>query len=151
VYFARVGQPWLASLNVSAPGYFKTMDETLAKESLGDWKTYLRWHLLHADAAQLSAPFLNENFAFFGKTLRGQQELKPRWKRCTEYVDDYLGEALGQAYVAKYFSPEAKQQALKIVKEIQAEMEKDIDGLPWMSDATKRQALDKLHGMANKI
>lgn len=151
LYFAKVGQPALASLNVSAPGYFKAMNETLAKESLADWKTYLRWHLVHADAAQLSAPFLNENFAFFGKTLRGQQELKPRWKRCTEYVDDYLGEALGQAYVAKYFTPEAKQQALKIVKEIQAEMEKDIDSSPWMSDATKKQALEKLHGMANKI
>src|SRR5271167_2327109 len=151
VYFAKVGMPSLSSLNVTSPAFFKAMNETLEKESLADWKTYLRWHLVHADAPYLSAAFLNENFAFYGKTLRGQQELKPRWKRCTEYVDDYLGEALGQAYVAKYFSPEAKQQALKIVKEIQAEMEKDIDGLPWMSDATKRQALDKLHGMANKI
>lgn len=151
VYFAKVGTPALASLNVASPGYVKTMNETLAKESLADWKTYLRWHLVHADAPHLSAAFLNENFAFYGKTLRGQQELKPRWKRCTEYVDDYLGEALGQAYVQKYFSPEAKQQALKIVKEIQAAMEQDINGVPWMSPATKQQALLKLHGMANKI
>jgi putative endopeptidase len=151
VYFAKVGMPSLASLNVSSPGFFKALNEELEHESLDDWKTYLRWHLLHADAAHLSTPFLNENFAFYGKTLRGQQELKPRWKRCTEYVDDYLGEALGQAYVKKYFSPEAKQQALKIVKEIQAAMEQDITGLPWMSTATKEQALAKLHGMANKI
>jgi putative endopeptidase len=151
VYFAKVGMPSLASLNVASPGFFKAMNETLAKESLADWKTYLRWHLVHADAPHLSAAFLNENFAFYGKTLRGQQELKPRWKRCTEYVDDYLGEALGQAYVQKYFSPEAKQQALKIVKEIQAAMEQDINGVPWMSPATKQQALAKLHGMANKI
>ena len=151
VYFAKVGTPSLSSLNVASPGFFKAMNEELQKESLADWKTYLRWHLVHADAAHLSAPFLNENFAFFSKTLRGQQELKPRWKRCTEYVDDYLGEALGQAYVAKYFSPEAKQQAQKIVKEIEAAMEEDINGLPWMSAATKQQALIKLHGMANKI
>jgi endothelin-converting enzyme/putative endopeptidase len=151
VYFAKVGVPSLSTLNVSSPGFFKTLNATLEAESLADWKTYLRWHLVHADAAHLSAPFLNENFAFYSKTLRGQQELKPRWKRCTEYVDDYLGEALGQAYVAKYFSPEAKQQALKIVKEIQAEMEHDITGLPWMSAVTKQQALAKLHGMANKI
>jgi putative endopeptidase len=151
VYFAKVGMPSLSSLNVASPGFFKAMNETLEKESLADWKTYLRWHLVHADAANLSAPFLNENFAFYGKTLRGQQELKPRWKRCTEYVDDYLGEALGQAYVQKYFGPDAKQQALKIVKEIQVEMEQDINGLPWMSAATKQQALAKLHGMANKI
>ncbi len=151
VYFAKVGMPSLASLNVSSPAFFKTMNETLAKETLEDWKTYLRWHLVHADAAHLSAPFLNENFAFYGKTLRGQQELQARWKRCTEAVDGYLGEALGQAYVAKYFPPEAKQEALKIVKEIQTAMEQDINSLPWMSAATKEQALAKLHGMANKI
>jgi putative endopeptidase len=151
VYFAKVGMPALPSLNVASPGFFKALNETLEKESLGDWKIYLRWHLVHADAAHLSAKFLNEDFAFYGKTLRGQQELKPRWKRCTEYVDDYLGEALGQAYVKKYFPPEAKQQALKIVKEIQTAMEQDINGLPWMSGATKQQALAKLHGMANKI
>jgi endothelin-converting enzyme/putative endopeptidase len=151
VYFAKVGMPSLSSLNVSSPNFFKAMNDELAKESLADWKIYLRWHLVHADASHLSAPFLNENFAFYGKTLRGQQELQPRWKRCTQAVDGYLGEALGQAYVAKYFSPDAKKQALKIVKEIQAAMEQDINGLPWMSTATKQQALAKLHGMANKI
>jgi endothelin-converting enzyme/putative endopeptidase len=151
VYFARVGMPSLASLNVTSPNFFKALNEELEKESLADWKIYLRWHLVHADAPHLAAPFLNENFAFYGKTLRGQQELKPRWKRCTEAVDDYLGEALGQAYVEKYFPPEAKLQALKMVKEIQAAMEQDINGLTWMSPATKQQALAKLHGMANKI
>ena len=74
------------------------------KTAWTSWKTYLRWHLVHASAPQLSSPFVNENFEFYGKTLQGQQELKPRWKRCTEYVDDDLGEALGQAYVEKYFS-----------------------------------------------
>jgi putative endopeptidase len=151
VYFAKVGVPSLTSLNVSAPNFFKTLNAQLAAESLSDWKTYLRWHLVHANASFLSAPFVNENFAFYGKTLRGQQELQPRWKRCTRGVDGDLGEALGQAYVEKYFSPEAKQRALKMVKEIEAAMEQDIKSLPWMSDATKRQALVKLHGMANKI
>jgi putative endopeptidase len=150
-YFAKVGVPSLSSLNVAVPAFFKGLNEAIDKESLADWKTYLRWHLVHAYAPHLSAPFLNENFAFYGKTLQGQQELKPRWKRCTENVDDYLGEALGQAYVKKYFSVEAKQQALKMVKEIQAAMEQDIDNLPWMSAPTKQQALAKLHGMANKI
>ena len=151
VYFTKVGLPSLSSLNVSAPAFFKTLNETIEKESLPDWKTYLRWHLVHTNAAHLSSPFLNENFAFYGRTLQGQQQLKPRWKRCTEDVDDYLGEALGKAYVDKYFSPQAKQQALKIVKEIQTAMEQDINGLPWMSAATKQQALVKLHGMANKV
>ncbi len=151
VYFTKVGLPSLPSLNVSAPNFFKTLNGEIGKEPLADWKTYLRWHLVHANASQLSSSFLNENFAFYGKTLQGQQELKPRWKRCTEYVDDYLGEALGQAYVEKYFPPQAKQEALKIVNEIRAAMERDINGLDWMSPATKQQALEKLHGMANKI
>ncbi len=151
VYFAKVGMPSLDSLNVSSPNFFKAMNAEIDAETLGDWKTYFRWHLVHADAPDLSVPFLNEDFAFYGKTLRGQQELQPRWKRCTEAVDGNLGEALGQAYVQKYFSPEAKQQALKMVKEIEAAMQQDIQGLPWMSATTKEQALTKLHGMANKI
>jgi putative endopeptidase len=151
VYFAKVGMPSISSLNVTSPAFFKTMNEEIEKESLPDWKTYLRWHLVHADAPYLSSPLVNENFAFYGKTLRGQQELQPRWKRCTRAVDGDLGEALGQAYVDKYFSPDAKQKALKIVKEIQAAMEQDINGLSWMSPTTKQQALAKLHGMANKI
>jgi endothelin-converting enzyme/putative endopeptidase len=151
VYFSKVGLPSLGSLNVAVPTFFKTVNTEIGKESLPDWKVYLRWHLVHANAAQLSSAFLNENFAFYGKALQGQQELKPRWKRCTEYVDDYLGEALGQAYVEKYFSPQAKQEAQKIVEEIEAAMEQDISGLPWMSAPTKQQALAKLHAMANKI
>jgi putative endopeptidase len=151
VFFAKVGMPSLDSLNVASPNFFKTMSGVLNKENLADWKTYLRWHLVHADAQHLSSAFVNENFAFYGKTLRGQQEIQPRWKRCTEAVDDYLGEALGQAYVEKYFSPEAKQEAVKMVKEIEDSMQQDINNLTWMSPATKQQALEKLHGMANKI
>jgi putative endopeptidase len=150
-YFTKVGLPTLASLNVASPGFFKALNEELGKESVADWKTYLRWHLVHADAAFLSAAFLNENFDFFGKTLQGKKELRPRWKRCTDEVDGDLGEALGQVYVEKYFSPEAKQQALKMVKEIDLAMQQDINSLPWMSATTKQQALTKLHGMANKI
>jgi putative endopeptidase len=151
VYFTKVGLPSLASLNVASPGFFKALNEELGKESVADWKTYLRWHLVHADAPFLSAAFLNENFDFFGKTLQGKKELRPRWKRCTDEVDGDLGEALGQVYVEKYFSPEAKQQALKMVKEIDLAMQQDIASLSWMSATTKQQALTKLHGMANKI
>jgi putative endopeptidase len=151
VYFTKVGLPSLTSLNVDAPNFFKALNEALDKESLADWKIYLRWHLVHADAPFLSTPFVNENFAFYGKTLRGQEELQPRWKRCTEGVDGDLGEALGQAYVAKYFSPEAKAEALKMVKEIEEAMQQDIEGLPWMSAGTKQQALIKLHAVRNKI
>jgi putative endopeptidase len=151
VYFTKVGLPSVSSLNVASPGFFKALNAEIEKENLADWKIYLRWHLVHAYAPFLSSAFLNENFAFYGKTLQGQQELQPRWKRCTEYVDDDLGEALGQVYVEKYFSPQAKQEALKMVHEIDAAMAQDIDSLSWMSATTKQQALVKLRGMANKI
>jgi endothelin-converting enzyme/putative endopeptidase len=151
VYFAKVGMPSSFPLNVTSPTFFKALNQELGAASLADWKTYLRWHLVHSDAAHLSTPIVDENFAFFGKTLQGREKLRPLWKRCTDDVDGDLGEALGQAYVEKYFSAEAKQKALKMVKEIQAAMEQDVNGLPWMSAATKQQALEKLHGMANKI
>jgi putative endopeptidase len=154
-YFAKVSVGSLASslgtLNVVTPDYFHVMNEEIEKENLADWKIYLRWHAAHNAATDLSAAFVKENFSFYGKTLRGQQELTPRWKRCTSDVDNDLGEALGQAYVAKYFSPEAKQAALKIVKEIEAAMQGEIQALPWMGAATKEQALTKLHTIANKI
>jgi putative endopeptidase len=150
-YFARTGMGSLATLNVVTPDYFHVMSEEIEKESMSDWKTYLRWHAAHDAAASLSAAFVNENFNFYGKTLRGRQELPPRWKRCTNDVDGDLGEALGQVYVAKYFSPEAKQAALKVVQEIEAAMQSEIQTLPWMGAATKEQALTKLHAIANKI
>jgi putative endopeptidase len=150
-YLDKIGQGKVTSLNVVAPEYFRTMNAEIEKENLDDWKVYLRWHAAHTAAPDLNSAFVNENFNFYGKTLRGQQELKPRWKRCTNDVDADLGEALGQAYVAKYFPPEAKQAALTIVKQIEAAMQNDIQSLPWMGAQTKEQALAKLHAIANKI
>jgi putative endopeptidase len=155
IYLAKIaagtGASHLVSLNVVTPEYFHLMSAEIEKESLADWKTYLRWHAAHEAAADLSAAFVKENFNFYGKILRGREELPPRWKRCTNDVDNDLGEALGQAYVSKYFSSEAKQSALKIVKEVEAAMQSEIETLPWMGAATKDQALIKLHTIANKI
>ena len=154
-YFTKAGVGSLASplgtLNVVTPDYFHVMNDEIEKESLAGWKTYLRWHAAHDAATSLSAAFVKENFNFYGKTLRGREELPPRWKRCTNDVDNDLGEALGQAYVAKYFSPQAKQAALSIVKEVEAAMQNEIQALPWMGAATKEQALTKLRAIANKI
>ena len=150
-YFAKTGFGSLASLNVVTPEYFRTLNEEIGKEGLADWQTYLRWHAVHRASNDLSAAFVQETFRFYGKTLHGQEQLPPRWKRCSNDVDNDLGEALGQAYVAKYFSPEAKQAALKVVQEIEAAMQGDIQALPWMGAATKEQALTKLHAIANKI
>ena len=150
-YFAKVGLPSLESLNVETPEFFKTLNTELKKENLASWKVYLRWHLVNANAPFLSSDFVNADFDFYGKTLTGAQELEPRWKRCVGYVDNDLGEALGQAYVERTFSPEAKQRAQKMVKEIEDAMGRDIESLPWMTATTKQHALEKLRTVANKI
>ncbi len=150
-YFAKTGTPDVQSLNVVSPEFFKAMDAELKAEDLTNWKTYLRWHLLKANANYLSNAFINESFDFYGRKLQGAEQLEPRWKRCVEQVDDNLGEALGQAYVERAFSPAAKQSALQMVRQIEDAMQQDIEFLPWMSDVTKKQALVKLHAVANKI
>ncbi len=150
-YFAALAMPAVAALNVAVPGFFKTMEAALQSESLDAWKTYLRWHLVHANARWLSSRFVNEDFEFFGRTLTGARELQARWKRCVRYTDRALGEALGQAYVAQKFSPEAKQRTLKMVSGIEKAMEEEIRQLPWMSEPTKKEALTKLHAVVNKI
>ncbi len=150
-YFSLAGQPGLQSLNVSSPEFFKTLNAIVEKEDLKSWKAYLRWQLAHANAPYLSAAFVNADFDFFGKALTGAQELQPRWKRCVNYTDNDLGEALGQAFVLKVFPPQSKQRAQRLVGQIEDAMQRDIDALPWMSPATKQQALEKLHALANKI
>ena len=150
-YFSETSQPEVQSLNVAAPEFFKAMNAVLEREDLESWKAYLRWHLVNANAPYLSAAFVNADFDFFGKTLSGAQELEPRWKRCVSYTDNHLGEALGQAYVQRAFSPEAKRRAQEMVKEIEQAMERDIQSLSWMSPETKQKALEKLHAVANKI
>ena len=150
-YFSGTMQSDLRTLNVTAPEFFKALETTLQKEDLKSWQAYLRWHVVHANAPYLSAAFVNADFDFFGKTLSGAQELEPRWKRCVDYADNDLGEALGQAFVQKAFPPEAKERAQQMVKQIEQAMQTDIEGLSWMSPETKQKALEKLHTVANKI
>jgi endothelin-converting enzyme/putative endopeptidase len=99
----------------------------------------------------LPATFVDENFRFYGTILTGAKELRPRWKRCVQATDGDLGEALGQAYVKEAFGPQAKADTLKMVHGLELALERDINGLGWMTEATKKQALVKLHAIANKI
>jgi endothelin-converting enzyme/putative endopeptidase len=138
-------------INVAQPAFYKAVEAQLSGDSLDDLKAYLRWHLVHAKAAFLSPDFVNTNFDFYSKTLRGTPELAPRWKRCVQLVDHSLGEALGQIFVEKTFTPETKASTVAMTKEIETAMQQEIDSLDWMSPATKKQALVKLHGIANKI
>jgi len=150
-YLHESGVGSLNSFNVTEPAFYTAFDALLRGESLADVKTYLRWHLVHASAPYLSTPFVEETFQFFRKTLRGVPELKPRWKRCVGLVDADLGEALGREFVLRAFGPAVKQRALQMTLQIEQAMQDDLEHLTWMTPATKRNALAKLHGIANKI
>jgi putative endopeptidase len=150
-YYSVLQYPTIEILNVGAPAFFKQVNASLASEPLANWKTYLRFHVADSSSPFLSAKFVQENFEFYRKYLRGVKEQQPQWKRCVQYTDYMLGEALGQAYVRKVFSPELKQSTLDMVRRIEDAMAKRIQGLDWMSAETKTQALVKLQGIRNKI
>ena len=144
--------PPVESLNVAVPAYFAGLNELLVSTSLDEWKTYLRWALIHhLPSTALPQALDKESFDFYGKVLDGQPEQKPRWKRCVSETDDGFGEALGQVYVAQRFSPEDKQRTLKLTQDVETAMGRDIEQLNWMSAATKTRAEEKLHEVANKI
>jgi putative endopeptidase len=150
-YLAAAQLKGIQVVNVSEPAFMKEVEVLLTSRTLDDWKTYLRWHLGHAGAPYLSSAFVSANFDFYNKTLRGTEQLAPRWKRCVRRVDGDLGEALGQVFVQKTFGPDTKARALVMTKEIEAAMESEIRQLPWMGDATRKRALEKLHALVNKI
>ncbi len=150
-YLAALGLPDLATLNVEEPAFEKALEQALQRVPLADWKSYLRWHLVNARAPFLSTPFAQANFDFFKHTLRGVPEQRPRWKRCVSWIDIFLGEALGREFVRRTFAPDTKQRALEMTRQIEAAMEAELRGLDWMGPATREQALEKLHAVANKI
>jgi endothelin-converting enzyme/putative endopeptidase len=150
-YFVAVKTPNFTSLDVSVPEFVKGMNQVIATASLADIKTYLRWHAVHVAASMLPTAFDEENFNFYGKTLTGAKQMRPRWKRCVQFTDGDLGEALGKAYVAEAFPPQSKAATLKMVNELEAALKSDITELSWMTPDTKKQALDKLAHITNKI
>jgi putative endopeptidase len=150
-YLAGVGVPAFASLDASDPGFFEGLEALLRSVSLSDWKAYLRWTVINGLVSSAPKAFVDEDFAFFDKRLGGQAEIQARWKRCVDATDEQLGEALGEVYVEREFSPEAKQRALAMTREIEKAMEAAIKRLDWMSDKTKARALEKLASVTNKI
>jgi endothelin-converting enzyme/putative endopeptidase len=151
LYLTGSGAPEFQSVNVSWPEFFKTVNAQIENIDLADWKTYLTWHLLHSQARLLPAKFVDENFDFYGRTLTGAAELRPRWKRCVDFTDSQLGEALGQKFVERTFGAQGKERTLKMVEALQKALEQNIEQLTWMTPATKKQAIVKLHAMTNKI
>ena len=150
-YFAAVKVPAFQMVVVSWPEYFQAVSKQIEATPLEDWKVYLEWHVLHAGAPLLPSAFLKENFEFYGRALTGAKEMRPRWKRCVEFTDSQLGEALGKKYVEKTFGEAGKARTLKMVAALEKALGEDIEKLPWMTAATKKQALVKLKAITNKI
>jgi putative endopeptidase len=151
VYFHGIGIGHFDTLNVATPDYFKALNGLLSSEPLDAWKSYMRWHVMHGQATDLPKAFFNENFDFFARTLGGQQEPEPRWKQCTSATDRALGEAVGQDWVKQNFPPAAKESMDRLVASLEKALGEDIQSLPWMTDATKKAAEQKLAMIRNKI
>ncbi|WP_348261470.1 M13 family metallopeptidase [Telmatobacter sp. DSM 110680] len=149
-YMSAIGSPAVPLYEVASPEFFRTVNEELAKEDLGAWKTYLRWHLLRKSSSVLGSRWRDADFAF-RSVLLGDKEQPPTWRRCANAVDRNLGEALGQVYVAQVFPPESKARAKKLVKDIESAMGRNIDSVTWMQASTKREAHLKLAAVIDKI
>jgi putative endopeptidase len=150
-FFQQVGAPRFNELNVDVPDFVKAVNQVVAKYSLDDLKTYLVWNLLRDSADSLSAPFVDEHFNFYGKTLRGTKELPARWKRCVEAADSQLPDAVGKKFVETTLGPEGVRRTQQMVVEIEKAMGEDLKSLDWMTAKTKQQAEEKLHAIMNKI
>jgi putative endopeptidase len=150
-YFQSTGSPSFTEINVIPYDFFQKVNFVLESISLDDWKSYLRWQISRSYSPYLSDAFVKENFDFFGLFLNGQQRLQPRWRRCIEWTNRLLGEALGRLYVEQNFSGENKRRTMTMVHALEEAVAADIREVPWMTAETKTQAELKLKAITNKI
>jgi putative endopeptidase len=150
-YFKAVKAPASDHYIVTAPDFFRAEEKLIEEHPLEQWKTYMRWQVIHRASPYLTKAMVDENFDFFAHTLAGQEQQLPRWRRCTRAADRDLGEALGQAYVDRAFPPESKARTTEMVHAIERAMHDDIESVAWMTPTTKEQATVKLKGIEDKI
>ncbi|MBT8296275.1 MAG: M13 family metallopeptidase [Gramella sp.] len=150
-YFEGIGAKDLETIIVSQPKYMKALQEILAENSVEEWKTYLKWNLFNDAAAALTTDLERESWEFYSKTLQGAKEQRPRNERALSTINGVLGEALGKLYVEEHFPPQAKETAKEMVDNILQAYETRINNLSWMSEDTKKKALEKLSTFNVKI
>jgi putative endopeptidase len=139
------------SVNVQQPKFYSKLNDLLKKTPIDTWKAYLQFHTVDLNASALNSDFVNASFDYYYKALSGQQTIKPRWFRIVAATDSRLGEALGQIYVKKYFTADAKKRMLELVNNLQTAFDARINKLDWMTDSTKTKAKNKLHAFLKKI
>lgn len=151
-YFAQYGLQKLSSFNMAQPEYFQEVGRILADAKMVEAvKAYYAWNVINEAAGYLSDDFVNANFDYYGRTVRGTKQLRPRWKRVTTTVDGAMGEAMGQMYVERYFPAAAKHRMVDMVNNLKEAFAMRIDGAQWMCDATKKRAIEKLSTITVKI
>jgi len=150
-YLKDVHSPSSSIYIVTTPEFFQALDQWIRTEPVDHWRSYLRFHILQKAASSLSDDFVNASFEFNDKQLFGQQQIQPRWRRCVARTDRDLGEALGQAYVARAFPPASKQRMLTMVADLKSALDRDIEAADWMQPQTKAAAHRKLAAQIEKI
>ena len=150
-YLESLGAPEVEEVIVRQPKYFEALAKAIGEVPIEDWKLWLEWHLLRSNAPYLHKAMVDENFAFYGRTLNGVPAMRPRWKRGVDLVESSVGEALGKLYVEKHFPPESKARMQELVRNLTEAYRESINGLDWMSEDTKTKALDKLAKFTPKI
>ncbi|MGB3077400.1 MAG: M13 family metallopeptidase, partial [Chitinophagales bacterium] len=149
--FATGGIKSVDSVIVGQPEFFKRAEELVKKESIDNWKTYLRWNLINTYADKLSKPFDQQNFSFYGTVLNGTKEQRPRWKRVLDEEENLMGFMLGQLYVERFYSPKVKARYDEMVDNVLEAYRERINKLDWMSEATKQKAQQKLGTVMKKV
>jgi putative endopeptidase len=150
-FLKSLGVPPIETLDVAVPDFYKVLSLVINKTSLDDVKIYLQAVLVRDDASALAAPFEQANFEFFGKVLSGLKEMRPRWKRCVDQVDNSLPDALGKQFIDKTLGEAGKRRTSEMLAGIEKAMESDLQTVTWMTPKTRAQALLKLHAVTNKI
>jgi endothelin-converting enzyme/putative endopeptidase len=149
-YLTTTGFPAIRAINVGQPEFVKKLDAIVKSGGFAQWKTYLRWHLARTASPALSQKFVDEWFRFH-QVLTGTKVLQPRWKRCVRFIDAGMGEALAQPFVKAYLGEDGKRGAQQMVGDIEESMRGTLSALPWMDDATRAKAVEKLGKISNKI
>ncbi len=150
-YFTGMNLADNTEINVGQPKFISGMAKMINTITVNDWKVYFRWDLINSAASSLSSDFDKEHFAFYGTVLSGAKEQQARWKRMIDATSSSLGEAVGQLYVQKFFPPEAKNRMIELVNNLKVSLGERINGLSWMTDVTKKEAIAKLEKINVKI
>jgi putative endopeptidase len=150
-FFEATGRADIEPINVFTPSFFEGLDGLLVETDIGDLRTYLRWQVVNQASALLGSAFVDQDHAFYGVELSGQEELQDRWKRCVDATMSNLDDLMGQAYVEVAFAGESKTEALDMIQRVEKAFEAGLPRLEWMDEATRKRAILKARAITNKI